>query len=223
MKIKDLKVMIKEAMDEDSVLLKKPDLLKESGLSRLYQHMTEHESAILTAYRNDTADMTQCMEPGDLPEKNQIRNRNLKATLLAMNVGVTKVDGSYIEDFNTPSAKEVSENSLFCVNLKDDSDFFGTIKRLGEKYCQDSVLLIPKGGKDAYLFGTNKSDFPGYGQSVGVGDAKFGDEAEFMTKVGGRPMTMGEEKLLEVYEDLSRNQRMAVKALAKPFLKKYND
>ena len=93
MKIKDLKVMIKEAMDEDSVLLKKPDLLKESGLSRLYQHMTEHESAILTAYRNDTADMTQCMEPADLPEKNQIRNRNLKATLLAMNVGVTKVDG----------------------------------------------------------------------------------------------------------------------------------
>jgi len=226
MKLEDLKVMIKEAMEEKSVLLEKPGLLKESGLSRLYKHMTEHETAILTAYRNDPGDLSMCTEGLEKiqlefqqeAESNQVRNRDLKATLLAMKYGVTKVDGSYVEDFNTPAAKEVSENSLFTVNLQDNPGFVEDIQKLGEKYCQDSVLIIPQGAKGAYLYGTNNTEFPGYGQSVSVGDAKFGEEAEFMTKVGGRPVTMGEEQLLEVYEDLSKNQRMAVKAIAKSFL-----
>jgi hypothetical protein len=151
-------------------------------------------------------------------ESNQARNRDLKATLLAMAYGVTKVDGSYIENFETPEAKEVSEESLFAVNLQDDPGFVETIQKLGEKYCQDSVLIIPQGGKGAYLYGTNNTEFPGYGQQMNVGDAKFGEEAEFMSKVNGRPVTMGEGQVLEVYEDLSRNQRMAVKAIAKSFL-----
>lgn len=219
--------MIKEALeDRKSILLEKPSLLKESGLSRLYKHMTEHETAILTAYRNDPADLSMCtaglekiqLEFKQEGESNQARNRDLKATLLAMAYGVTKVDGSYIENFETPEAKEVSEESLFAVNLQDDPGFVETIQKLGEKYCQDSVLIIPQGGKGAYLYGTNNTEFPGYGQQMNVGDAKFGEEAEFMSKVDGRPVTMGEGQVLEVYEDLSRNQRMAVKAIAKSFL-----
>ena len=38
-----------------------------------------------------------------------------------------------------------------------------------------------------------------------------------MTKIRGRPMTIKETKL-ETYEDLSKNQRMAVKAISKVFL-----
>jgi len=227
MKLKDLKDRISEAVKEKkSVLLDKPKLLKESSLSRLYKHMIEHDTAILTAYRDDPTDISQCVKGADLPKKgetNQIRNRNLKATLLAMGYGVTKVDGSYIEDFNTPAAKEVSENSLFCANIKDDPEFVKTVQKLGEKYCQDSVLIIPKGTKNAYLYGTNNAEFPGYKQSIDVGDAKFGEEAEFMTKIGGRSVTMAEEQLLEVYKDLSRNQRMAVKAIAKSFLEEKNE
>jgi len=193
--------------------------LNESGLSRLHHHMQEHDCAILTAFRNDAADMSQCAQGAEEPsegENNKTRNRDLKATLLGMKIGVTKVDGSYIEDFETPQAIEVSEDSLFCVNLKDDSSFFETIARLGQKYCQDSVLCIPKGGKGAFLLGTNNADFPGFGEKMSVGDTKFGSEAEFMTKVRNRPFTFNEG--LETYKDLSKNQRMAVMAVTKKFL-----
>jgi len=195
--------------------------LNESSLSRMHQHIMEHDCAILTAYRNDISDLSACTANTDKPEEgesNKSRNRDLKATLLAMGIGVTKVDGSYIEDFDTPKAVEVSEASLFCVNLKDDKNFAATIQRLGEKYCQDSVLIIPKGGQGAYLFGTNNAEFPGYGSKVSVGDVKFGEESEFMTKVRNRPFTFNESATLETYQDLSRNQRMAVKAIAREFL-----
>ena len=207
--------------------------LNESGLSRLYTHMMEHDCAILTAFRGDANDMTQCTKNALAPEEgenNKTRNRDLKATLLVMKIGETKVDGSYVEDFDTPIAKEVSEASLFCVNLNDDSGFVETIKSLGEKYCQDSVLIIPKGGKGAYLVGTNNAEFPGLGQSMNVGDVKWGSDAEFMTRIRNKPMTFADkskewdginevqEVVLETYKDLSRNQRMAVMAVTNRFL-----
>ena len=62
--------------------------LTESGLSRLYQHMMEHDSAIISAFRNE------------YPKKeNYERSRELKAQLLSSGYGVTKVDGSYVENF----------------------------------------------------------------------------------------------------------------------------
>ena len=211
--------------------------LNESGLSRLHQHMQEHDCAILTAFRDDANDMTQCTENGAVPEdgeNNHTRNRDLKGVLLGFNIGVTKVDGSYVEDFETTIAKEVSEASLFCVNLNDDTSFAGTIQSLGEKYCQDSVLIIPQGGKGAYLVGTNNAEFPGYGQKVDVGDVKYGQESEFMTRIRNKPMTFADksaeeseineaqEVVLETYRDLSRNQRMAVRAITNKFKKTVN-
>lgn len=195
--------------------------ITESSLSRLHQHMSEHDCAVVTAYRNDAGDMTQCTQNSDVPEEgesNKTRNRDLKATLLGMKIGVTRVDGSYVEDFETPEAIEVKEDSLFCVNLKDDPNFFQTIQRLGEKYCQDSVLCIPKGGKGAYLMGTNNAEVPGLGLKIPVGDAKFAAEAEFMSRVNNRPFTFAEAVELETYKSLSRNQRMAVMAITKKFL-----
>ena len=44
----------------------------------------------------------------------------------------------------------------------------------------------------------------------------MGDEAEFMSRVGGRPYTFSPEELneeLETYENLSRNSKMAVKSI----------
>ena len=198
-------------------------MLSESGLSRLHQHMSEHDCAIFTAYRGDVDDMTQCADGAEAPEddaSNQTRNRDLKAHLLALKIGVTKVDGSYIENFDTPDAIEVSEASLFCVNLQDDSGFADTIIKLGKKYCQDSVLIIPQGGKGASLVGTNQAEFPGLDKTVSVGDAKLGGEAEFMTKIRNKPFTFAEDQdfELEIYENLSKNQRMAVMAIAKTFL-----
>ena len=65
--------------------------------------------------------------------------------------------------------------------------------------------------------GTNNSEFPGFGNKLEVGKRDFGREKEFMTKIDNRPFTFGEG--VETYEKLSRNERMAVKAIAKKVLK----
>jgi len=215
--------MIKEVTK--SSLLATPDrpLLKESSLSRVYKHMIEHESAIITAFRDDPDDLERCVGETDGGElavdphrENKLRNKNLKATLLSLGYGVTRVDGSYIEDFNTPQAVEVAEESFFVVNLTDSSKFFKDIVLLGEQFCQDSVLLIPKGGSVAHLTGTNHSEFPGYGEQLSMGNRQLGEEGEFMTRVRNRPFLYKEG--LETYKGLSRNERMAVKKLAEKVL-----
>ena len=174
-------------------------LLSESGLSRVYEHIMENDSAILTAFRNEYPN-----------RQNYKRNRELKAQLLVMGYGVTKVDGSYIENFETPQAIEVSEQSYFVSNMDEDPDFVDNITMLGERYEQDSVLIIPSGGTGAYLFGTREgNEFPEFGEKVSVGDLKLGMGDEFMSKVKGRPFIFKEE--LETYDRLSKNSRWAVK------------
>ena len=200
-------------------------LLKESGLSRVLQHIEAHDCAILTAFRNDPKDMSKCAkgsvddndQEGNTRALNKRRNRDLKAMLLGFDYGVTAVDGSYIENFEQPDQIEVKEDSLFVVNLNDDPDFARNVQEMAEKFCQDSVIIIPQGGKAAYLHGTNESDFPGYGEKVEVGDLKMGKEAEFMTRVGKRPFTFGEG--LETYDKLSRLEKMAVKSIREQLLK----
>ena len=200
-------------------------LLKESGLSRVLQHIEAHDCAILTAFRNDPKDMSKCakgsVDDNDQKDNtralNKRRNRDLKAMLLGFDYGVTAVDGSYIENFEQPDQIEVKEDSFFVVNLNDDPDFVRNVQEMAEKFCQDSVIIIPQGGKAAYLYGTNESDYPGYGEKVEVGDLKMGKEAEFMTRVNKRPFTFGEG--LETYDKLSRLEKMAVKSIREQLLK----
>ena len=176
-------------------------LITESSLSRVYGHIVEHDSAILTAFRNEYS-----------RKENYERNRELKAQLLSMGYGVTKVDGSYIENFETPQAIEESEQSFFVSNRADDPAFFDSIESFGQRYEQDSVLIIPMGGKGAYLIGTREgNDFPPFGERITVGDLKMGREDEFMSKVKGRPIVFKEE--LDTYEKLSRNSKWAVKKM----------
>ena len=133
---------------------------------------------------------------------------------------MTRIDGTYIEKFNTEAAKEVKEDSFFAVNLSDDPAFIDNIKNLGERFCQDSVLIVPRGGKGAYLYGTNDSEFPGYGESFDSGDFKGGEEAEFMSRVGGRPYTFGEELILETLQDHGRNARWVIRKMSDKILNK---
>lgn len=219
-----LKKLIAET--SQSSLLVTPDLkrLVESSLSRVYEHMMEHETAFISGFRNDPQEREQCTEmayknkmEGDPLAINKRRNRDLKATILSMDYGVTRVDGSYIEDFDTPEQMEVKEDTYFVVNLKDDLEFFERMTMLGELFCQDSVLLVPREAKDAYLIGTNYSEFPGIGEKYPVGSLKMGQSAEFMTRVNKRPFTFNEG--LATYRGLSRNQRMMVKSIAQKVLK----
>lgn len=219
MKLVDLKKIIREEIR---------NVLKETSLSRVHQHIMKNDCAIMSAERSDPTDTSKCVDSEDRPassEKdakqspdmiNKTNTRDLKATLLSLGYGVTAVDGSYIENFSTPEAVEVQENSFFVVNLKEDPAFYSNIAKLGRKFCQDSVLVIPKGGKGAYFYGTNKSEFPGLDSEVSVGDLKMGAEAQFMTRANKRPFSFAES--LEEYSSLSTMEKMAVKAIAKKVL-----
>ena len=200
-------------------------LLTESGLSRVLHHIEKHDCAILSAHRKDPKDNSKCNpgavdetdEEGDAAEINKRRARDLKAIFLSMDYGVTRVDGSYIENFKQSDAIEVQEDSIFIVNLNDDPDFVRNVAEMSEKFCQDSVLIIPKDEDEAHLLGTNKSEYPGYNKEESVGKLVMGKEAEFMTRVKGRPFTFTEG--LEVYKDLSRMEKMAIDVIKKRILK----
>ena len=154
---------------------------------------------------------------------NQERNRELKALLLRKGYGVTRVDGSYIENFTDEDPLkrvEVSESSFFVVNLPDSPDFAADMKDLGELYCQDSILIIPQGGEGAYLYGTNDTSFPGLGNTEAVGDFIAGQEAEFMSRIRGRPFTFKEVKEMETFSSLSRNAKWVVAKIAERLTRK---
>ena len=181
-------------------------IIAEGGLSRNWSHMQEHDCALISAERNSYT-----------YKENLARGHELEAVIMDAGYGYSAERGSFIENFETPQAIEVSEKSLFVVNSQDDPGFFDHIAQLSEQFEQDSVLMIPKGGKGAYLLGTKEgNDFPPFGETITVGDFRGGVEGEFMTRTGGRPYVFKDKDIkeeLQTYKKLSRNQRWAVKKM----------
>ena len=203
---------MKEQMRE--IMDKFGNFLNESSLNRIHSHIMKYDCAVITAFRSK---LINCIGGEDAGEKlnirdNKSRNKHLKSALLSLDYGVTSVKGTYIENYMSDNQVEVKEDSYFVVNLSDDPNFIEKIKKLGEMFCQDSVMIIEKGGDDNYLVGTNESDFPGYGEKIELGKFKPGIESEFMTKVSGRPFA------LESFGDLQINSKRIVKEFAKPVL-----
>jgi hypothetical protein len=187
--------------------------LNESSLNRIYSHIMEHDCAVITAFRKELINCFSNETSEELKLRdNKSRNKGLKAALLYLKYALTKVEGSYIENYLADNQKEVLEDSYFVVNLKDDPKFIENIVKLGEIFCQDSVMIMEKGGQNNYLVGTNFHTFPGYGETRELGHFKPAIEAEFMTKVGGRPFS------LESFDMLQNNTKYLVKEYAKPIL-----
>lgn len=189
-------------------------VLNESTLNRVHKHVMEHDCSVITAFRNS---FVNCLDDDNDEKRSNIRknkniNKTLKAALLSLGYGVTEVKGTYIENYLSDNEIEVKEDSYFVVNLKDDPNFADNIIKMGEILCQDSILIINKGGDDNYLVGTNKSDFPGHGEVVNLGKLKPGVESQFMTKVGGRPFT------LESFDNLQINSKRIVVEYSKPII-----
>lgn len=212
-------------------VLNSVDSLSDSGLTRVGQWVKEHDIAMITAFRGKFVKCVRGTNDGSSLTKklNMERNRALKATLLRLGYGVTKIDGSYVEGFGGSEAQEVKENSFLVVNLKDDPNFEKNLLKLGEGYCQDSVF-IKKRGEDGFLVGTNEGTFPGYKVREKVGRYKPGLEAEFMSRVRGRPFHFGndaevvvgvfssisdKESDLEVWSGFQNNTKYLIGTLSK--------
>jgi hypothetical protein len=167
------------------------EFLNESGVERLWHHNREHDCAALTAFRK-ARDCNQG-EKYTMAEK-KARNKSLRAKLNAKGYGVTELIGIYPE-----AGEPTRERSYFVVDLKDSGQLFKDIKKFGEEFEQDSVLLIPKGAVEgeaqAYLFGTNKCDnaWPGYGKKDIFKFAKKKEKSPIYTSyVKGQPFMFEE-------------------------------
>jgi len=190
---------LEEQINKISKLMEGKEVITETSLSRVWRHSEKYDISTITAFRKVNKD---CLSVRDGEEEgheytkkeNKERNTDLYSVLLGKGYGITKVKGSYIEGFETPTAVEVSEDTFFVVNVNGDTDFFETLIKLGKYFCQDSVLLKPK-GEDAFLYGTNNSPFPGLDSKYSLGKFKGGEPSEFMTRVGKnlRPFQFAED------------------------------
>jgi len=205
-------------------------LINEAGLSKIRQDMSDYDTAFITAFRGDINDKSMCvyMPPpeeelserdkmGKRGESNKRNNKELSAFLLSQGYGIKNVQGSYIENFGSINPekipREVKEASFFVTNLNNDPEFAEQIINLGKRYCQDSVIIVPK-GEEGYIYGTNKT-YPGLDQKETVGKFMGGETGEFMSRIKSRPFVMKEDEETKTYEDLPGKQRQAVKLIAK--------
>jgi hypothetical protein len=159
--------------------------LKESSVSRIWQHMSEHDTGFISAWRN----ARDCGDGEKYTRKEkQEADRKLRAYLQVKGYGITRIHGSYIENFNNKQiSKNVSEDSYFVVDENDSGNLKNDLIKLGEYFEQDSILFIPMGGKNGKIIGTNDcpDSFPGKENEISIGELA-GGESEFYSRIGSK-------------------------------------
>lgn len=190
--------------------------VNESSVNRVKAHSEKFDIAIITAYRNkyihetehtldDRTDEYKDTHKTEEEQKadpfvydlsmNKKRNKALKAYLLDLGYGVTSVDGNYIEGHGTPEALLSSEKSFVVVNLNGDSDFYSRIFQVSEYYNQDCFLYMAREWSEAVLVGTNRCDYPGYGNKEKLGKFRYNVDHYAYTGVGNRTFSFTNDKL----------------------------
>lgn len=161
--------------------------LRESSLSRIWRHVQDHQAGAISGYRD-----------GNSKAENKSNNREIKAYLNKRGYSVTSVKGNYIENFGSENQREVGEPSFFVVDMNDTGNLERDLAALGKRYDQDSILIVPQGGKGAYLLGTSKRDdaFPPFKQKEVVGSSRFGKVAgQFLSRIRGREFAFESEQV----------------------------
>lgn len=214
-------------------------LINEAGLNKIRQDMVDYDTAFITAFRGDYDDVSMCVyvppsekeleerdKMGKRGVRNKRNNRELSAFLLSQGYGVKNVQGSYIENFGSVDPekvpREVKEASFFVTNLNNDPEFAEQIINLGKRFCQDSVIIVPK-GEEGYIYGTNKGKYPGLDQKETVGKFAGGETGEFMSRINSRPFVMKEDEEMKTYENLPPKQRQAAKLIANRIDRQINE
>jgi hypothetical protein len=176
-------------------------IISESSLSRIFKSSKEHDTGTISAFRF----AKDCGEGQELSiELNKKNSLDLKNKLLALGYGVTKISGTYIENYGTPNEKEVKEDSYLVVDLKDTGNLKRDLIKLGSFFDQDSITYSKPNG-DYFLISTNtcSQGYPGKGKvgvEIKLGSPLFGKSGEFHSKINGRPFVFEsiDEKILEI-------------------------
>lgn len=137
-----------------------------ASLSRIWEHATQNEygCAMISASRGIYSKLQNLKRTYDL-------SRDLKAEGFSW----ISTHGAYVEGIGSGKEQEVLEDSFFVIgNTKDFEQFVREISELGEKFQQDSVLII-RPDHTTYILGTqdfnekNEKVEPGKGNVWEVG------------------------------------------------------
>jgi predicted SprT family Zn-dependent metalloprotease len=195
--------------------------LFESNINRLLNHNEKHDCAIITAFR----------ETRNYKENIKL-NQELLAILVTSGYNVTKVQGTYVQNYETPKAIEVNEHSFYVVDVADSGTLEKDVFFLGEKFDQESISFLPKGEKKMILIGTNKDTkddpdaFVKYKERKILPIRKLGKYNIFMTRIRKRPFFF--EDIKEMKPIRSSNEMIAAmsfvdKKLFKEFINNRNN
>ena len=132
------------------------EFMQESSLSRIKSKSDKGGMAILSGSRGDKS-----------KKENQARAKQLDKDIRGKGLpGATKVTGSYVEKGDDGKEKKVKERSHVVTSGKmGKRKFKKTVKALGKKYGQDSVLTQTK--KTGTLHRTRKGGLDTKGMNVG--------------------------------------------------------
>ena len=157
------------------------EFMQESSLSRIKSKSDKGGIATLSGSRADKS-----------AKENRARGKQLDRDIRGRGLGgATKVTGSYVEkDDKTGKEKKVKERSHVVSSGKmGKRKFKKTVKALGKKYGQDSVLTQTK--KTGTLSATRKG---GLGKSKNIKLGKFkpqGKNPEGQSQIKGKTFTYG--------------------------------
>ena len=156
------------------------EFMQESSLSRIKSKSDKGGMAILSGSRGDKS-----------KKENKARAKQLDKDIRGKGLpGATKVTGSYMEKDKSGKEKKVKERSHVVTSGKmGKRKFKKTVKALGKKYGQDSVLTQTK--NSGRLQATRKG---GLGKAKGIGVCKFkpqGKNPEGQSQIKGKTFTYG--------------------------------
>ena len=165
-------------------------ILNESSLSRLWDKAKQYDFGTITAFRyaEECGNGTPYTNAQNLQ-----RNALLLNKLRAKGYSVTAIKGSYIENYGSENAREVSENSFFVSDMQNKGDLKTDLMSLGQYFEQDSIIYGEKGGAGTWIGTSHCPDaYPSYHVEDRQGGALFGRNGEFMSRVNGRPFIFAE-------------------------------
>lgn len=162
------------------------------SLSRVWEHSQTRSFCTMSANRG-MSEFPNVKTEQELRATNHKRNASLesqistfRSSMGAKNCSYIKVDGSYPEEQADGSKVQVYEKSFMIIIepefTKQMVDF--AISE-GKRWNQDSVLIKELGRPDAYLYGTNHAQFPGYGKELSLGKFTTNSLSQYFTKLKG--------------------------------------
>ena len=122
--------------------------------------------------------------------------------------GITAVQGSFVEGYNSEAAREVAENSWFVINLPNKPDFKDTIVSLGRNFNQDDVIYIERGGNNSVIIGASKksSAYFKLGDIKNIGAFKPSNNFNCIIQVDDKPVPLNEvEAVLQTFNNIRTN------------------